>query len=91
MLFRSMTKAEEILANPGNYTPAQFKTAIAQLQTAYDEANDFATEIETIQKPQVADHNDIYDLSGRKVNGKWGDGKWPRGIYIIGGKKVMVK
>ncbi|MBQ7462471.1 MAG: hypothetical protein IJS63_09540 [Bacteroidaceae bacterium] len=89
--YTAMTKAEEILANPGNYTPAQFKTAIAQLQTAYDEANDFATEIETIQKPQVADHNDIYDLSGRKVNGKWGDGKWPRGIYIIGGKKVMVK
>ena len=32
----------------------------------------------------------IYDLSGRKmVNGKWPDGKLPKGIYIINGKKVI--
>ena len=28
----------------------------------------------------------IYDLSGRKVNGQL-----PKGIYIVNGKKVMVK
>ncbi len=38
----------------------------------------------------------IYDLTGRMVNGKWSNGKWkegnlPRGIYIIGGRKVFVK
>ena len=35
-----------------------------------------------------------YDLSGRKmVNGKWSmvNGKLPKGVYIVSGKKVLVK
>ena len=32
----------------------------------------------------------IYDLSGRKiVNGKWLNGKLPKGIYIQNGKKLL--
>ena len=30
----------------------------------------------------------VYDLSGKMVNGKWSNGKLPRGIYIIAGKKI---
>jgi len=32
---------------------------------------------------------EVYDLSGRKINGQWP--MLPKGIYIINGKKVMVK
>ena len=35
------------------------------------------------------DGDAIYNLAGQKVNGKWSDGKLPRGIYIINGKKVL--
>ena len=33
----------------------------------------------------------IYNLNGQMVNGKWskGNGKLPRGIYIMNGKKVL--
>ena len=34
----------------------------------------------------------VFDLSGRKVaNGKWLNGKLPNGVYIINGKKMVVK
>ena len=34
----------------------------------------------------------VFDLSGRKVaNGKWLNGKLPNGVYIINGKKVVIK
>lgn len=32
----------------------------------------------------------IYNMSGQHITGiKWQNGKWPRGIYITGGKKVL--
>jgi hypothetical protein len=34
----------------------------------------------------------FFDLSGRKmVNGQWSNGKLKKGIYITGGKKVVIK
>ena len=34
----------------------------------------------------------IYNLAGQKiVNGQWSNGKLPRGIYIVGGRKVVIK
>ena len=33
----------------------------------------------------------IYNLSGQMVNGKMVNGKLPRGIYIVNGKKTLVK
>ncbi len=34
----------------------------------------------------------IYNLAGQKmVNGQWSNGKLPRGIYIVGGKKIIKK
>ena len=34
----------------------------------------------------------IYNLAGQKiVNGQWSNGKLPRGIYIVGGRKVLIK
>ena len=34
----------------------------------------------------------IYNLAGQKmVNGQWSNGKLPLGIYIVGGRKVVIK
>jgi hypothetical protein len=32
----------------------------------------------------------VYDLMGRKVSENFGD-NLPKGVYIVGGKKVLVK
>ncbi len=86
--------AAEILDNPGNYKTHQFRQAIETLQAAYQAVQDFATGIAAIQSSESKIQNDVYDLSGRKVaTGKQGSAKadLPRGIYIIGGRKVMIK
>ena len=82
----AMANAKEILDNPGNYTTAQFKKAITALEDAYPHAVEYATAIETIHNSQVTIHNDTYNLSGQKVNGKL-----PKGIYIINGRKILVR
>jgi len=82
----AMAKAAEILAVPGSYTTAQFKEAIENLQAAYPAAQDYATEVGEIHNSQFAIHNDIYNLSGQKVSDKL-----QKGIYIIGGRKVLIK
>ena len=86
--------AAEILDNPGNYKPHQVRQAIETLQAAYQAVQDFATGIAAIQSSESKIQNDVYDLSGRKVaTGKQGSAKadLPRGIYVIGGRKVMIK
>jgi len=41
---------------------------------------------------QPADNGFIYNLAGQQiVNGKWSNGKLPRGIYIQNGKKIFRK
>ena len=90
----AMAQAKEIIDNPGNYATYQFKKAIEDLEAAFPAAQDYATGIPTIQNSKFITQNDdapIYDLSGRMVNAKWGDANWPRGIYIKGGRKVIVK
>ena len=90
----AMAKAEEILANPGNYTTAQFREAIDNLQAAYQDAQDFATgsplptaseEEETVNGKWL--NGKCYDLSGRKVPEF--TKKLPQGIYIVNGKKIL--
>ena len=52
------------------------------------------TSIPSIHNSQFIIHNEgeaIYNLAGQMVNGQWSNGKLPRGIYIVGGKKVVVK
>lgn len=51
------------------------------------------TDIQTAGNPQqTADHPDVYDLSGRKIdNSKWSNHQLPKGIYIVNGKKVIIK
>ena len=49
--------------------------------------HDYGTGLEAIQNSQFIIHNDIYDLSGRKV----AKGKLPNGIYIEDGKKLLQK
>ena len=50
---------------------------------------DNSTGISTIGKGQST--NAIYNLSGQMVNGKWSKGKLPKGVYIVNGKKVIIK
>lgn len=39
---------------------------------------------------RIKNNHSVYDLQGRQiVNGKWQNGKLPKGIYIINGKKVL--
>ena len=86
--------AAEILDNPGNYKTHQFRQAIETLQAAYQAVQDFATGIAAIQSSESKIQNDVYDLSGRKVaTWKQGSAKADlhRGIYVIGGRKVMIK
>ena len=33
----------------------------------------------------------VYTIDGRKVAERWQEGTLPRGIYIVGGRKVIVK
>lgn len=86
-LTTAMDNAKAILDNPDDYTTAQFRKAIEELETAYLTAQDFATAIKEVQRPEFTTHGDIYDLSGRKVTNE----NLPRGIYIIGGRKVVIK
>jgi hypothetical protein len=44
--------------------------------------------------PSSVGEGSIYDLSGRRisgqmVNGKWSNGQLPKGLYIMGGKKIL--
>ena len=52
--------------------------------TPFDDEVDGLT---TISSP--ADEGEIYDLSGRRIKGQRLNGQLPRGIYIIGGKKIL--
>ena len=52
--------------------------------------------IETVATPDVApgdaEHQTVYDLQGRKV--ETGNQKWenlPKGVYIVNGRKVVVR
>lgn len=88
----AMATAEQILENPGNYTTYKIRQAITKLETAYQNAQDFATDIASVQNSELKTSNedsDIYDLSGRKATSQRKN--LSRGIYIIGGRKVMVK
>ena len=44
--------------------------------------------------PSPVGEGSIYDISGRRisgqiVNGKWSNGQLPKGMYIVGGKKIL--
>ena len=90
----AMAKAEEILANPSNYTTYQFQDAIEKLQTAYQTAQDYATGIEENEELRMKNEESataIYDLSGRHImNRNTSNHILQKGIYIINGRKVSI-
>ena len=68
-------------------TRAYFRTESAEGVKALDlslEADDTPTAISTVEAQQNAD-NQVYDLSGRRVTAP------TKGIYILNGKKLIVK
>ena len=52
---------------------------------------DDATGIEEPLSNSPLKGENIYNLAGQMVNGKSVNGKLPKGIYIVNGKKIMVK
>lgn len=51
-----------------------------------------STGIETMYNVPCTKDHQVYDLQGRKmVHGTWSDGTLPKGIYIINGKKTVVR
>ena len=53
---------------------------------------ELADGIEEVNNERMKSEKSIYDLSGRQiVNRKSLNSKLPRGVYIINGKKVLVK
>ena len=52
--------------------------------------HDRGTGIKTLSNSPLKGEN-IYDLNGRIVNGKWSNGKLPHGIYIKDGRKRLKK
>ena len=52
---------------------------------------DDATGIEETLSNSPLKGENIYNLAGQMVNGKSVNGKLPKGIYIVNGKKIMVK
>jgi len=82
----AMAAAKEIIDNPNDYMPYQFLQAIENLQAAYQTAVDYTTGIESIHNSQFTIDNSTYNLSGQKVSGKL-----QKGIYIKGGRKVLIE
>lgn len=69
----------------------ELASAPAKLSIVIDE-NDAPTLIGAVQ--MMEDNAAVYDMMGRKVetlNGKVVSGQLPKGIYIVNGKKVIVK
>ena len=51
---------------------------------------DTMTGIKAIENRQQSTDNRIYNLAGQQImNGKWSNGKLPKGINIVGGRKVL--
>lgn len=86
---KALTTGNEIMEAPGDYTTYEFKKAIEALQTAYQNIQDYTTGIASIHSSalKTQDENAAYSLTGQRVANK----NLRRGIYIIGGRKVMVK
>ena len=58
--------------------------------------DDFIDGIETIEHSTFnIEHSEaVYDISGRRVNnGQWSmiNGQLPKGLYIVGGKKILIR
>ena len=90
-----------VLDENGNFVPAngdEVDGGGAILQIPTDEAPDgdtividfdgsIANRITTILSDQLHNNAAIYDLQGRRITGS----QLPKGVYIIGGRKVVIK
>lgn len=86
----ALQKGKEIAANPGKYQAHEFKAAIEALQTAIAAAMDYATPISQVSISDQENRSGVFDLNGRLVRTPWqSTDDLPRGLYIIGGRKVL--
>ena len=78
--YRFFLTIEDREDNPYSTTPAPAEVKLLVL-------DDMETSIESLGDDMNRESEAIYDLSGRRMNGN----KLNKGIYIINGKKVLVK
>ena len=98
--FRAYFTLNGIVA--GDSTPPEGGTGFVKGFVLNFDEDDEADAIGSIQNSNFKDDGEMvngkssngkwFDLSGRKmVNGKSSNGKLPKGIYIVNGKKVLIK
>ena len=70
---------------------AEARQSLRQAIEVAEQALLNADGITEVQSGKLKADNAIYDLFGRKVNGQWStvNGQLPKGIYIVGGKKIL--
>ena len=79
------------------YDKALTADDVRGLQTLANRTTDFSPEgvgIEEVKNERVNSEEwdgAVYDLSGRRLYRTMPDSKLPRGLYIINGRKVMVR
>lgn len=77
-----------VLKESGNST----SLALTDLNKMFFSATTDPSGIDTVTENSVLNAPAVYDLSGRKiVNGTSENGQLPKGIYIVNGKKIVVK
>ncbi|MBR1465940.1 MAG: hypothetical protein IJ607_06220 [Bacteroidaceae bacterium] len=65
------------------YLPVDQSVLTKFINFSFDDSQ--TTDIQTIDQEDVNSNADVFDLSGRKVN------KPEKGIYIVNGKKILIK
>lgn len=61
------------------------KTQTLRSATAWEEIKDYTTDIESVGHSTLDNNHTVYDLQGRII----ANGRLPKGLYIVGGKKVI--
>lgn len=93
---RVMMRGNTIMQNPYNLTAVAMLVntstgAIVNANTAPVESFD-GDAITAPRTDQGAQRHVVYDLSGRQIaNATWAKGSMPRGVYVVDGRKVVVK
>lgn len=78
--------ATELLRLSADGVPTNVQASSPEAETVEARVNDgVPTGIASVRN---SEEEAVYDLSGKMVNGKWSNGRLPRGIYIIAGKKI---
>lgn len=87
----ALQTGKEIAANASAHQSHEFKAAIEALEAALPAAKDHATLVDGILTDEESRMTGVWDMNGRLVRTPWQSiDNLPRGIYIVGGRKLLV-